>query len=136
MKSGCLPPPLFRFALRLAFFAVIAQVALGIASAAHHARMAAAPSGDWEEICTPWGVERIALFAHDGGAPPDDAPPLPMLGECVLCAAAGLGALPVATPVLPAPDAGYTTSRHLAPAAPSASAQSLRPPVRAPPRLS
>lgn len=135
MKPGCLPPRLFRFALRLAFFAVVAQLALGVASAAHHARMAAVPSGDWEEICTPWGIERIALFEHDGDALPDDAHPLPMLGECMLCAA-GLGALPVLKPALPAPDIGHTAAPHAAPAAPPASALSLRPPVRAPPRHS
>lgn len=136
MKPGCLSPRLFRFALRLAFFAVVAQLALGVNSAAHHARMAAAQSGDWEEICTPWGVERIALFEHGGEAPADDAHALPMLGECVLCAAAGLTALPIATSALPAPDIGHTAIQRPAPAVPPASAPLLRPPVRAPPRLS
>jgi hypothetical protein len=136
MKPGCLPPRLFRFALWLAFFAIAAQSWLGVASAAHQARMAAAPSGDWEEICTPWGIERIALFEHDGDAQPDDARTLPMPGACVLCAAASLGALPVSTPVLPAADIGHAAAPHAAPAAPPASALVLRPPVRAPPRVS
>lgn len=59
-------------------------MALGVTSAAHHARMAAAPSGDWEEIRTPWGVERIALFEHDGDALPDDGRTLLTLGADLL----------------------------------------------------
>ena len=135
MKLGRLPASLFRFALPLAFFAIVAQLALGVTSAEHHARMAAGASGDWKEVCTSKGVERIALFERDAEPPPDEGHPLPMLGACLLCAAAGLGALPSPASVQPAPDIAHAAVQRPATAAPAITA-ALRPPVRAPPHLS
>ncbi len=122
----------------MALFAVVAQLALGVASAQHQARMLAAGPDAWEEICTPSGIEYVRLDSLLDGPPPDDGGTRLSGGlHCAVCAAALLDPLPgAATPNVPLGEPGGSIARAL-PATPRlASALQLRPPVRAPPLLS
>ncbi len=125
-------------ALRLALFALFAQLALGVVSAAHHARMLAAGAGVPVEVCTPAGIELVTL-AGDGSpaTPDDDGLPGYAGSQCAICAVAALTPLAYvpSTPVAPAPDA--TRGAVLPPVGePHARPSALPPPSQAPPRLS
>lgn len=137
MRPGLLSSRQFRLALGLAFFAVFAQLALALASSEHHARMLTSNAGDWEEICTPAGVERIALFDHPADPRNGEQPPgLPLLGDCVLCVAASLSALPGALSALSAPELPTVAIAWPTSIPSTAAVPALRPPVRAPPIFS
>lgn len=125
-----------RLALWLALVAVAAQFGLGVASAAHQARMLA-PEHGWIEICTPTGFERIALDPRGAPLPGEPKSAGSPLSECLVCAAAAFGAAPTARLAF-LPPAGL-----LADTLPAASegfavgpSRALRPPPRAPPVIS
>ena len=124
-----------RLTLWLAFLAVAAHVGLGWASAHHHAQMLAMGAGAWAEVCTPYGIERLSL--SDGDAASQETPQTEIrLDECVVCAVAGLSALPTLSlaGALPAssPRVVDTPATDSLPANDPA----LRPPPRAPPSFS
>lgn len=124
-----------RLTLWLAFLAVAAHVGLGWASAHHHAQMLAIGAGAWAEVCTPYGIERLSLPGGDAAS--QDTPQTEIrLGECVVCAVAGLSALPTLPPAggLPAssPPVLDTPATDSLPA----NNPALRPPPRAPPSFS
>lgn len=135
---GILTPRTWHLALRLAIFAVLAQLALGIASAQHQARMLAAGPGAWEAICTPDGVEYISLDALLGEAPAgEDTTRLSGGMHCAVCAAALLDPAPAQAHGLAA--APTAAADRLVPPrtlAHPAATPGLLPPPRAPPALS
>ncbi|THF58614.1 hypothetical protein E6O51_16615 [Pseudothauera rhizosphaerae] len=129
----------WRLALRLALFAVLAQLALGIASTQHQARMLAAGPQAWEAICTPAGIEYVDLDALTGEPPLDDAAARLAGGmQCAVCAAAALSAAPLAQPPAFAPFEPFAAAlpQPIPAVALPAPALALRPPPRAPPALS
>lgn len=128
----------FRFALRLAFFAVFTQLALGLASAGHQARMLGAAPDDWVEICTVYGLQSIR--AGEGAGVPDDGQDVPNLNasmQCALCAVAAISAPPrAAVSFSVAVELAVGRPVLSATAAPSSSFFGGLPPSRAPPVLS
>jgi hypothetical protein len=127
----------FRFALRLAFFAVFAQLALGYVSAGHQARMLGADPEGWAEICTPYGLQAVQL--PDGVDQPldQDSPRLNGGMQCVVCAMAAVGAPPAAGLSFVAADEYVARSPlPVSTSAPIAHPFAVLPPSRAPPVLS
>ncbi|AUM00196.1 hypothetical protein B4966_08465 [Rhodocyclaceae bacterium] len=113
---------------------MLAQLALGLVSAQHQARMLATTLDAGVEICTPDGVQYISLGSPLGEAPAgEDTARLAGGMQCAVCAAALLDPLPTQAQRLAASMAA--TERLLPPKAlaqPTATPD-LLPPPRAPP---
>jgi len=125
-------------ALRLAIFAALAQLALGIASAQHQARMLAGAMSTWAAICTSDGVQYINLDSPLGKAPAGEET-VRLLGgmHCAVCAAALLHPVPAQAGGLAAAPA-VAAERLMPPTtlAHPAVTPGLLPRPRAPPALS
>lgn len=126
-----------RQTLWLVWLAVVAHLGLGYISAGHAAQMLAAQGEGWVVVCTPAGMERVAVDA-DGTPTPDDHSPADMrLARCLACSATTFAVQPpdittrqiVALDYVIAPVGGVTHWYAQAHAG-------LRPPPRAPPVLS
>lgn len=126
-----------RRALWLVWLAVVAHLGLGFVGAGHAVRMLAAEGEGWVVVCTPTGVERVAVDA-DGNPASDNHGPTDMrLARCSVCSATTFAVQPpgnatrqiVALDYFIAPLGGVTPWYAKAYAG-------LRPPPRAPPVLS
>jgi len=136
MHTALRAPGRFHLALRLAFFAIFAQIALGMVSSGHQARMLGAGPGTWSEVCTPLGIEWVR---SDDSAPsvPRDAPRLDGGTQCAICAVAALAAPPHAFAT--GSGLGERTAGGIVPpraAHAPARPRALRPPSQAPPVVS
>lgn len=126
-----------RIALWLAFLAALSHVGLGYASAQHHARMLASGSGVWAEVCTPFGVERVALFDVERDGQDDPPAAAAQMTECLVCAAASFAAPPPSAAPPPLPPLAYQASGSaFSTDEPATAFLTLHPPPRAPPLLS
>ncbi len=135
---GILSPLTWHLALRLALLAALAQLALGIASAQHQARMLAGAMNTWAAICTADGVQYINLDSPLGKTPAgEDSVRLIGGMQCAVCAAALLDPVPTqARGLVAAPTAAAKRLMPPTTLAPPAAAPGLLPRPRAPPTLS
>jgi hypothetical protein len=126
-----------RLAPWLVWVAVVAHLGLGYFGADHAARMLAAEAGGWSVVCTPNGLERIALNGDEAPSPEDQNPTDTRLTQCLACSAPIVaaplpGTLAVQFASLEAADRPVSHVTQWHPQARSG----LRPPPRAPPALS
>lgn len=142
MRQGLLSLRRNRHALRLAVFAVVAQVLLGLASAQHQVRMQAAEAWFREALCLPLGSPPIPDLAYGVGgflhaSPSGDADNPSLQAGAAYCAVCALAfAVPLPPPTAPAMAQPVAVpSRTAAPVAPRPpmAAALLRPPPRGPP---
>ncbi|HMO44799.1 MAG TPA: hypothetical protein PKB14_02065 [Rubrivivax sp.] len=120
----------------LALLAIVAQLGLVVAGAAHQAAMLVQDRGVAVEVCTAWGTERVLLPAGDDSAteePPSRGLPLT---DCAVCAASGLLAGPATSPTCPPAPPVAVAAGPAAAAAPIPSRSHELPPTRGPPAVS